>query len=174
MRKGAFTYAVMGVILVFSGTAQAGLVNFVCDAASTFTESGATIIQGIETSAASSLRMTAQANSVFTITSTVTNESSIIWTGYVVTLDPAGSATFVDGSGGSTDFKTVFHPDAWTIEFWAPDEVPPNEVVTLEFKVDIPDGGPYSFRLTQSPIPEPATMALLSFGSFILLARRRR
>jgi hypothetical protein len=174
MRKGTFVYAMMGLVAVLGSTTQAGLVNFVCDAACTFTESGATIIQGIETSAASNLTMTAQANSVFTITTTVTNESSIIWTGYILTLDPAGSATFVAGSGGSTDFGTVVYPDAWTMEFWAPMEVPPGEVVTLEFKLDIPDGAPYRFSLAQNPIPEPATMALLSFGTFILLVRRRR
>jgi hypothetical protein len=66
----------------------------------------------------------------------------------------------------------VLYPDAWTIEFWAPEIVLPGEAVTLEFGISIPDDGPYSFTLTQTPIPEPATAILLTFGVAFLVYKR--
>jgi hypothetical protein len=47
-------------------------------------------------------------------------------------------------------------------------------VVTLQFDISIPDGVPFTFTLTQNPIPEPATAALLGLGALLLLARRKK
>jgi hypothetical protein len=87
-------------------------------------------------------------------------------------LDEEGDITFVEGSASSTDFETVLYPDPWTIEFQAPQAVPPGEVVTFEFKITIPDSGLYTVTLTQEPIPEPATVALFGLGALALLIRR--
>jgi len=109
-----------------------------------------------------------------TITTTVTNESSIIWTGYILTLDPTGNATFVEGTAGSTKFGTVLYPDPWTIEFWQPEPVLPGQAVTLQFDIDISGPAPHIFTLTQNPIPEPATAMLLGLDALALLLRRKR
>lgn len=155
MRKCTVAFTLVGVVTFFSGVTQGALVNL-------SSGSGATV------------ELTKSSEVILPITITTTNETSITWTGYILTLDPAGDTTFVEGSGQSTDFKTALYPDLRTIEFWEPDEVPPGEVVTLEFKVNIPDGAPYTFALTHNPIPEPATAMLLSLGALALLVRRKR
>ena len=174
MKKSRVAVLLAGVAVFCSSVAQAGLVSFSAGAVSTWSGSGAVVSQDVSACASFELTMSAQANSTFTITTTATNESSIIWTGYILTLDPVGDATFVEGTAGSTKFNTVEYPDLWTLEFWAPEEVPHGGVVTLQFDVSIPDGLPYTFTLTQNPIPEPATAALLGLGALVLLARRRR
>jgi hypothetical protein len=115
-----------------------------------------------------------QGYSEFTVTMTATNQSGITWTGYTLTLDPSQQASFVEGIAGSTRFKTVEYPDVWTITFLAPEAVPHGGVVTLWFDISIPEPGPYTFTLTQNPIPEPATALFLGFGALALLSARKR
>jgi hypothetical protein len=163
---------VVGVVFLGS-TAQGVLVSFVSDAGCNWSPSGVVMLQGMSGGAVG-VTMTAEAQSTFTITTTATNESDITWTGYLLSLDPQGNASFVDGSAGSTKFNTALYPDAHTIEFWEPQVVLPTQVVTLQFDVSIPDDGTYTFTLTQNPIPEPTTMLLLGFGGALLLHKRPR
>jgi hypothetical protein len=161
MTKSTVAIALFGVIL-FSGVAQANLVDM-CDAVTAQSSSAGAPVE---------LTMSSEVNSPLTITTT--NESGFIWTGYIVELDPTGAATFVEGTAGSTRFETIEYPDLWTIEFWAPEEVPPGDVVTLQFDVMLPEGAEHTFTVTHTAIPEPATAALLGLGALALLARRRR
>ena len=161
------------MVVLFSSLAQGTLVSFSSDAVSSWSSSGAVISLGLSSTELARVMVTAESHSTFTVTSTVTNETSVTWTGYEVTLDPAEAAEFVSGSAGSTKFGTINEIDDWTLEFWAPLEVLPTQVVTLQFDVYIPDGGPYTFSLTQNPIPEPATVALLGLGTLALVMRRK-
>lgn len=164
---------VVGVVFL-SSAAQGVLVSFESDALSSWSPSGVVMTQAIANGGPVGVTMTAEAHSTFTINTTTTNESGITWTGYVLSLDPLGSATFVDGSAGSTKFDTALYPDDWTIEFWEPQAVLPGQVVALQFDVSIPDDGTYTFTLTQNPIPEPTTILLLGFGGALLLRKRPR
>ena len=161
MTKSTVAIALFGAILL-SGAAQANMVEM-CDAVST---------QGSYAGVPVELTTNGEMSSTFTITTT--NESDITWTGYIVELDPTGDLTFVEGTAGSTRFGTIQYPDLWTIEFWAPREVVPGDVVTLQFDVSLPDSVPQSFTVTHTIIPEPATAALLGLGALVLVARRRR
>lgn len=162
----------------FAGTvllghpAHGGLIAFSSDAASTWSSSGAEISQDFWLAEPLTTDITAEAHSDFGIAATVSNRSNITWTGYVLSLDPQGEATFVQGTASSTVFGTTLYPDLWTLEFWAPEPVLPGQAVTLRFDINIPDNGPYSFTLTQSPIPEPATALFLALGAATLLSRR--
>jgi len=108
-----------------------------------------------------------------TFVTTTINNSGFVWTGYMLSLDPAGDATFVGGTAGSTKFKTVEYPDPWTIEFRAPEQVPLGGVVALQYDISIPEGVPYSFALTQTPIPEPATIMLFGLMALIVATGRK-
>jgi hypothetical protein len=174
MIKSMVALALVGTVLLFNTVAQAGLVSFSADATSSWSYSGAVVSQDISTTFPLELTMSAQANSKFTITTTTTNESSIIWDRYILTLDPQGDATFAQQDAGSTKFKTVDYVSLYRIEFLAPDEVLPGQVVTLQFDISIPDGAPLTFTLTQNPIPEPATAALLGLGALLILGRRKK
>ncbi|UCG57614.1 MAG: PEP-CTERM sorting domain-containing protein [Phycisphaerales bacterium] len=160
MSRCRVAFALFGAVIFLTSSVHGSLVSLSSDVASEGADPGLVVIGEDEVSP--------------TFTITTANYSDITWTGYILTLDPEGEVTFVEGSGGSTDFGTVEYPDAWTIEFWAPEEVPPGEFVTFEFKVNVPDPGDYSFAVTQNPIPEPVTAALLGLGGLALLMRRRR
>ncbi|MBN2270932.1 MAG: PEP-CTERM sorting domain-containing protein [Sedimentisphaerales bacterium] len=161
------------VVVLFNSMAHGELVSFVTDEVSSWSPSGAVISLGLPSVRPTDVTIQAESHSTFTITSTVTNETSVTWIGYEVTLDPTEAATFVPGWAGSTRFLTVNQIDDWTIRFLAPNDVPPGELVTLQFKIDIPDDGPYTFSLTQHPIPEPATVALLGLGGLALVMARK-
>jgi len=173
MSKSISRIACVFLIVSIGVTAQAELVSFESNAVSTWSPSGAVVSQGVGSSGPSDITMSAESHSKFTVTSTVTNESSMIWTGYLLELDSGGVATFVNGSAGSTKFNSISYPDNWTILFGAPQEVGPGQVVTLQFDINIPSNDNYTFTLTQTPVPEPATFALLSLGSLSLLRKRR-
>jgi hypothetical protein len=170
MTKSMYAIMLFGAVLLNS-VAQANLVDM-CDAVSAQSQSVAIATAGSSASAPVEFTMNGEMNSTFTITTT--NESDITWTGYIVELDPTGPLTFVEGTAGSTRFGTIEYPDLWTIEFWAPEEVPPGDVVTLQFDVNLPDSVPQTFTVTHTIIPEPATAALLGLGALALLARRRK
>jgi hypothetical protein len=162
------------VFISFQNAANGMLTSFSANTDFTWSPSGAIITQTVFSSNPPSIVLSAEAQSIFNVQITTTNEIDFTWTGYVLSLDPEGDATFVEDSASSTKFNTVSYPDAWTIEFEAPQAVLPGEVVTLEFDISIPDDHSYTFELTQTPIPEPATFVLLGFGGVLLFYTRTK
>lgn len=174
MSKRMVLFTFLAGIAFFGSAARGGLISFTSDASYTWFASGAAITQGFGSCVPITVTINTEADSTFTIAATITNHSNIVWTGYILSLDPQDDATFVGETAGSSRFNTVLYPDAWTIEFWAPEVVLPGEAVTLEFGISIPDDGPYTFTLTQTPIPEPATAILLTLGAAFLVCKRRK
>jgi len=174
MKKYWIVLTLIGAVLSFGSAAEASLVSFSCDVPFTCSESGVVIFQHINSLASFDITMNALANSEFTITATTLNETSFIWTGYILELEYGGAPTFVLDSASSSHFKTALYPTDWKIEFQAPDPVPIGGVVTLQFMMAFPDSAPYTFTLTQYPVPEPATFALLGLGAVALLSWRKK
>ncbi len=172
MNRKTALFAFSAGILLLCNPARGGLISFSSSTASTWSSSGAEISQDFWATTPLATNITAEAMSDFGISATVSNRTNIPWTGYVLSLDPQGNATFVQGTASSTVFRTTLYPDLWTIQFRAPEPVLPGQAVTLRFDIRIPDGGQYSFTLTQSPIPEPATALLLALGAASLLRRK--
>jgi hypothetical protein len=162
MKKCKVALTLIGVVVCFCSNARATLVDsaFASLSKSMVASEGIIALDALE-----------QTTSTFVVTTT--NNSSLVWTGYILSLDPAGDATFVEGTAGSTKFKTVEYPDPWTIEFRAPEQVPLGGMVALQYDVIIPEGVPYSFMLTQTPIPEPATVVLFGFMALIVATGRK-
>ncbi|UCC96473.1 MAG: hypothetical protein JSW66_11590 [Phycisphaerales bacterium] len=171
MSKRVIFLAFLAGHVFLSGPVQGGLITFSSSAVSTWSANGAEISQAFSVADPLLVDITAEAQSDFSISATVSNRSEITWTGYVLSLDSQGEATFVQGTAGSTVFGTTLYPDLWTIEFRAPEPVLPDQAVTLNFGINIPDSGPYSFTLTQNPIPEPATVFFLALGAALLLGQ---
>lgn len=175
MSKRTILFTSIAVVLL-SGAVQAELVSFSSNVTYSWSPGGAVVMQGISTLAPPSvITINAQANSSFTIIVTAVNNTSFEWTGYRLDLDPLGNATFVNGAAGSTVFdNTNIDYAPYTLKFWEPNPVPIGSAVGLQFDIDIPGGSPHTFELTQQPIPEPATVALLGLGAAVLLTRRKR
>ena len=112
------------------------------------------------------------ADPIMSIIKDVENDSDFTWTGYSITVPDGGDITFVGTP--TSDRMTLVSQSAYALEFGAPDAVADGEWVQFSFDVLIPSTGPFTFTLTQEPIPEPATLGLLGLGGAVLILRRRR
>lgn len=112
------------------------------------------------------------ADPVMHMTMTVENQSNFTWTGYEFTIAGTG-VSFVPGSASSDVFTVVNEPDVMTVIFSEPAAVAPLSSVGFEFDILINSIGDFGFSLTQSPIPEPATLMLLSLGGAFLLSKKK-
>ena len=195
MKKFAVVLMLIGVVTLFSTTAEAGFVNpvenpsaapFTCEFPSpvnqhdwAFDYSGPTLTLNESIRAASSdlVLMSGETDSdpIFTVYKTIENTSGIAWTSYILTLSGGGGATFVQGSASAKNGKlqtvNYIHPAA--IKFSGPNPVNNGELLTLWFDINVPTSGLFNFTLSQEPVPEPATLALLGLGSLGLFSRRR-
>ncbi len=109
---------------------------------------------------------------VFRMTKEVLNDTGVTWTGYKLEIDTS-SATFDDYAASSHFNAATVTPGE--ILFEAPDPVPDGETLAMTFDVLVPTIGEFQVCITQTPIPEPATLAFLGVGAAgVFLVRRRR
>lgn len=101
----------------------------------------------------------------------VTNESTVAWTSYELTLS-AGPVIFTGVPSSDLFSSAVISNGGLKITF-SGGVVNPTDEVMLSFKILVPTTGAFSVCLTQNPIPEPATMGLLSLGALAFIRRRK-
>jgi hypothetical protein len=143
-----------------------GTINWV-DSAST--------LQLVETwdtmgSVTSSTTGTADVDPVIHITKQINNDTGFAWTDYHLQISGQGAA-YVPGSATSDRFSTIVE-NGNNIDFFSPLIVPVNDSVTLGFDIKVPSGT-FSFSISQTPTPEPATIGLLGLGALTIIRRRR-
>jgi len=175
MSKCKLFITLITVVVLVSSMAHGALTSFTADAPHVFTPIGAIILLDVASYTPSSITITAEADAPFSISLTAINSTGSAWAACTLVSDTAAIATFVPGSGQSTDFQNVTDVDATTMLFQTPYEVASGEFVTLEYRMQIPATGPLTFTqiLTPTQIPEPVTVALLGLGTLALVVRRR-
>ena len=193
MNKLATVFVSAGVIALFSTVAQAGLVDSSLDCnfpgdpymyrhewSVNYGLAELTIVQTFDELGPDVAELSGETDSdltSFTVIGRATNSTATTWTGYTLTLyDLVSKATFVNGSAGAVGSKlqTVAYLDSTTIEFSGDDPVLDGHLLQFQFDILVPTAGAFELTLTQNPIPEPATIALLGLGSLALLRRRKR
>jgi hypothetical protein len=109
----------------------------------------------------------------FHVTETVTNNSGLSWTAYELILSESGASFDYSNAPTSSRFQNFNEDSTTSFTFYSPNEVPNGTNVTFDFDISVPLSGLFSFTLTQQPIPEPATIALLGLCALSLLRRKR-
>jgi hypothetical protein len=173
----------IAIISFFGGLAGAGITNLqnswldneeLTSGTINWIDSDSTL-QLLETwgtmgSVTSSTIGAADVDPVIHITKQIDNDSGFAWTDYHIQISGQG-VTYVPGSATSDRFSTVVE-NGNNIDFFSPLIVPVNDSVTLGFDIQVPSGI-FSFSISQTPTPEPATMGLLGLGALGLLRKRR-
>ncbi|MHC4623700.1 MAG: PEP-CTERM sorting domain-containing protein [Planctomycetota bacterium] len=112
------------------------------------------------------------ADPILHITKEVENNTDATWTCFTIKL-VGPDVSFVPDSASSDKLTTVSQPDLYTIICSEPTAVLPGETVTFTFDVLAEAVGDWTLSLEQTPIPEPATVALIGLGVFVLLRKAR-
>jgi hypothetical protein len=188
MSKCKVLFTSMAVVVLFCGSLQAEFISFHADVPFQWTPTDVHL-QDALSSIPSVITMTAEfvvpsgvqamnaSDSTFTVTLTAVNDLSWTWTGYRLEVvgDPADSATFT-GTATCTAFGGAPSTGNEYVLEWmdGSGQVLPGNSAHFDFelKLGISPGNRYAFTLTQTPLPEPATIALLGLGTLALFARR--
>lgn len=119
------------------------------------------------------VQISGTANSSFGINKAVKNETGMTWTAFELTLDAGSEAVFKNPSSETYLTTADITDDGKKLTFSGDLPVKDTETVTMIFDIEIPSGV-FSFSMTQTGVPEPATIALLGLGSLVLIRRKRR
>lgn len=113
---------------------------------------------------------------VITINKSVDNFTDFAWTGFDIVLSTGSGNIGLVGLPTSTDFANaaVFNMNSPTVLMtFSNGSVNPGETVVFNFTFTVPYTGLWTFTITQTPIPSPASLAILAVGG-VFASRRTR
>lgn len=180
-------FSILLVLLVFCSILKAGFVTFDCNFpddpqelyhewAFDFTEKELTLGENISQLGDDDVIMSGETtvDPIFHVVKTVINSSDYAWDSYELTL------AISENNGGAGGFvnspqSSVFTSASLTSTsiVYSGSSVGIGDSVVLEFDVEVSSTGLFSFCLTQNPIPEPMTVAILGLGGIFLIRRKR-
>jgi hypothetical protein len=115
---------------------------------------------------------TTDADPTITITKSIENDSSVDWTGFDLVI--AGTnASYVAGSINVTSGQFATISEVGGNVSLSGGTVTDGDTLDLSFDVLIPPSVNFTLDVTQTPVPEPASMSLLALGGLAALRRRR-
>jgi hypothetical protein len=124
----------------------------------------------------------------YAVTLDVKNTSSEAWSGYTLysgggtivspsyfngfTFDTIRTPTIANGGGSPSWGNGPNNNNNWLV--WSGLNVAPTSTITLEFNFDVSAGFSGDWAITQEPVPEPCSMAILALGIVSLIRWRGR
>ena len=108
----------------------------------------------------------------FNLSVSVQNNTDFAWTSYELTLLGTGAQFDYTTEPSSSHFHFA-NKLPTVLTFTAPNAVNPGESVLLNFAINIPNPGQFSFSMQQTAAPEPLTLALLGIGGLVLRIRNK-
>jgi hypothetical protein len=181
MGKQIRILALINVLLtmaILSPAVYAGIVGFSCDAGQWNYDSAADELNlniGITSYNKIDMSGTSDNDPTFRVDEFVENASGLTWTGFELDLAPAGNAQFDYTKYPSWTWSDHFSNYVGlplTLTFNS-GSVANTDTVEMRFCISVPSSGLFSFTLTQTPIPEPATVALLGLGGLLMRRHKR-
>ncbi len=112
------------------------------------------------------------AGKTFAVTKTVTNNTGFAWTGFNMALQGTGGTPGFSGASTSDVFlNNVYIPNT---NNWTNGTVANGATVKFTFNITLSSPPGPKYTLSQSPVPAPASLALLGLGGAIATRRLRR
>lgn len=113
---------------------------------------------------------------VITINKTVDNFTASPWTGFDITLSTLSGNISLIGTPTATLYShsTVFNDKSGMVTMaFDTGVVNPGDSVTFGFTFSVPFSGLWSFTITQTPVPTPASLSLVAAAGLVATRRRR-
>ncbi|MGD0784305.1 MAG: PEP-CTERM sorting domain-containing protein [Sedimentisphaerales bacterium] len=108
---------------------------------------------------------------MFLMDEVIDNDTLVDWTSFDIQI-LSGSANFNYTYTPLSNFFGSTTQTPTDLTFLSPLVVHPGDSVEMKFKIQVTSTGPFTLTVSQTAIPEPATITLLCIGALALLRKK--